>query len=83
MTCMARLILAAVMVAACGMPALAGQCEDDVSKLEASLAKADLSSDQRAQIADMASQARKLCAAGHQEEARDVTSEAKAMLNIQ
>ncbi|CAN5557106.1 hypothetical protein BH10PSE7_BH10PSE7_41860 [soil metagenome] len=83
MTEMARLALAAVLVAALGVPAYAGQCEDDVRKIQAALAKSDLSSDQRAQIADMAAQAKKLCAAGHQPEGLDVTSEAKAMLNIQ
>ena len=81
---MARLVLAAALLAAAFVaPAYAGQCEDDVRRIEAALAKSGLSSDQRAQIADMAAQAKKLCAAGHQTEGLDVTSEAKAMLNMQ
>lgn len=80
---MAKFILAAVFVTAFGIPVLAGQCEDDVRNIQAALAKPDVSKDQRAAIADMAAQAKKLCASGHQEEGLDVTSEAKAMLNMQ
>ena len=80
---MVKLMLATVFLALLGMPVIAAQCDEDVRQIQAALAAADLSKDQRAQIADLAAQAKKLCAAGHQEEALDVTSEAKAMLNMQ
>jgi hypothetical protein len=81
---MVRTALAAVILAlGCGSLAYAGQCEDDVRKIETALARTELSKDQRAEIADMAAQAKRLCAAGHREEALDITAEAKAMLNIE
>ena len=80
---MVKLMLSTVFLALLGLPVFAAQCDEDVRQIQAALAAADLSKDQRAQIADLAAQAKKLCAAGHQEEALDVTSEAKAMLNMQ
>lgn len=62
--------------------ALAGQCEDDIAKIEAALASTELSSEQRAQLEDMKEQAQQLCAEGHETEGLDVTGEAKSMLNI-
>jgi hypothetical protein len=80
---MVKLMLATVFLAILGTPAFAAPCDDDVRQLQAALAAADLPKDQQAQIADLAAQAKKLCVAGHQEEALDVTAEAKAMLNMQ
>ena len=73
--------------ALCGLAILsgaayAGQCEDDIAKIETALASVELSSDQRAQLEDMKDQAQQLCAEGHETEGLDVTGEAKAMLNI-
>ena len=62
--------------------AYAGQCEDDIAKIENALVSVELSSDQRAQLEDMKEQAQQLCAEGHETEGLDVTGEAKAMLNI-
>ncbi len=62
--------------------AYAGQCEDDIAKIEQALASTELSSEQRAQLEDMMEQAQQLCAEGHETEGLDVTGEAKAMLNI-
>ena len=62
--------------------AYAGQCEDDIAKIEAALASMELSGDERAQLEDMKEQAQQLCAQGHETEGLDVTGEAKAMLNI-
>ena len=64
-------------------PALAGQCEDDVAKINAALASKELAPDERAQLEDMRNQAVQLCSAGNEAEGLDVTSEAKAMLNIE
>ena len=63
-------------------PAFAGQCEDDIAKIEAALASMELSGDERAQLEDMKEQAQQLCAEGHETEGLDVTGEAKAMLRI-
>ena len=64
-------------------PAFAGQCEDDVKKIEAALAATNISDDQRAELEDMKKQAAQLCAAGNTQESLDVSAEAKAMLNIE
>ncbi|MBL8906178.1 MAG: hypothetical protein JNM20_05830 [Rhizobiales bacterium] len=73
--------------AVCGLAmstgtASAGQCEDDIAKIEKALASMELSGDERAQLEDMKEQARQLCAEGHETEGLDVTGEAKAMLRI-
>jgi hypothetical protein len=64
-------------------PAQAGQCQDDVAKIDNALATMELSPDERAQLEDMRNQAVQLCGAGNETEGLDVTSEAKAMLNIE
>ncbi|MFO0994135.1 MAG: hypothetical protein U1E67_19635 [Hyphomicrobiales bacterium] len=76
-----------LLAACCGLAMLsgaayAGQCEDDIAKIEAALASMELSGDERAQLEDMKEQAQQLCAEGHETEGLDVTGEAKAMLNI-
>jgi len=76
-----------LIAALCGMvmiagSAHAGQCEDDIAKIEKALASIELSNDERAQLEDMKDQAQQLCAEGHETEGLDVTGEAKAMLNI-
>lgn len=76
-------ILAAAFAAALGAPAFAGQCEDDIAKIDKALAAMELAPDERAQLADMREQAQKLCSAGNVQEGLDVASEAKAMLNIE
>ena len=63
--------------------AFAGQCQDDIEKIDAALASGDVGPDQRAQLEDMRNQAVQLCGAGNEAEGLDVTAEAKAMLNIQ
>lgn len=77
---LAVLAFAALTVTA--VPAFANQCEDEVKKIEAALASQDISGDERAQLEDMKKQAAQLCAAGNMQESLDVSSEAKAMLNI-
>jgi hypothetical protein len=64
-------------------PAEAGPCQDDVAKIDNALATMELSPDERAQLEDMRNQAVQLCGAGNETEGLDVTSEAKAMLNIE
>ena len=64
-------------------PAFAGQCEQDVAKIDAALASSEISPDDRAQLEDMRNQAVQLCGAGNEQEGLDVTAEAKAMLSIE
>ncbi|HLF21716.1 MAG TPA: hypothetical protein VI582_04380 [Aestuariivirga sp.] len=78
-----RIILATALAAAMGGAALAGQCEDDIAKIDKALASMELAADERAQLEDMREQAQKLCSAGNVQEGLDVASEAKAMLNIE
>ena len=76
-------LAAIAFVATLAAPAYAGQCQDDIAKIDKALAAMELSPDERAQIEDMRNQAVQLCGAGNEQEGIDVTSEAKAMLNIQ
>jgi hypothetical protein len=80
---MKTMIYAAALSVALSTAAFAGQCQDDIEKIDAALASQDLSDDVRAQLDDMRNQAVQLCGAGNEAEGLDVTAEAKAMLNIQ
>ena len=80
---MKTMIYAAAILTALSTASFAGQCQDDIAKIDAALATKDLSADQRAQLDDMRNQAVQLCGAGNEDEGLDVTAEAKAMLNIQ
>ena len=80
---MKTFVLAASLVLAFSNTAFAGQCQDDIEKIDAALASANLDADSRAQLEDMRNQAVQLCGAGNEAEGLDVTAEAKAMLNIQ
>lgn len=65
-------------------PALAdSRCQQDIAKIDQALASQNLSPDEKAQLEDMRNQAVQLCGAGNIQEGLDVTSEAKARLNIQ
>ena len=80
---MKTMIYAAVVFSALSTAAFAGQCQDDIEKIDAALASEELDADSRAQLEDMRNQAVQLCGAGNEAEGLDVTAEAKAMLNIQ
>ena len=80
---MKTLLLATAFSLALSAAAFAGQCQDDIAKIDEALATQDLSADSRAQLDDMRNQAVQLCGAGNEAEGLDVTAEAKAMLNIQ
>ena len=64
-------------------PALAQSCGDNLKAFDAALAAAEIEPDAKAQLQDMRAQAADLCAAGNEEEANDVLSEANAMLGDQ
>ncbi len=80
---MKTFILAVSLTLALSTAAFAGQCQDDIEKIDAALASGDVGPDQRAQLEDMRNQAVQLCGAGNEAEGLDVTAEAKAMLNLQ
>jgi opacity protein-like surface antigen len=80
---MKSLLLAAALTLATFSAAQAGQCQDDIAKIDAALASSDLDADLRQQAEDMRNQAVQLCGAGNEEEGLDVTSEAKAMLSLE
>jgi hypothetical protein len=80
---MKTFIIAAAFVSALSGAAMAGQCQDDIAKIDEALATQELTKDQKAQLDDMRNQAVQLCGAGNETEGLDVTAEAKAMLNIQ
>ena len=75
-------LLALALLAATAAPAFAKPCDDEVKQVQAALGSAQISDDERAQVADMAKQAAQLCAAGNDQESIDVSAEAKAILNI-
>lgn len=80
---MNRLFAAAALLLLAAVPVSAGQCQDDIAKIDEALASRELAPDQRAQIEDMRNQAVQLCGAGNEQEGLDVTAEAKAILNIE
>lgn len=80
---MKAFLTALALIAASSSLALAGPCQDDLKKVDAALASAELNPEQRAQAEDMRNQAVQLCGAGNEQEGVDVLTEAKAMLNIE
>jgi hypothetical protein len=80
---MKTFLIAAAFATALATPTFANQCKDDIAKIDAALASTDLKPDERAELEDMRNQAVQLCGAGNEQEGLDVTSEAKARLNIQ
>ena len=77
------LTLAAVLSFSFAVPTFAGQCVDDVAKIDAALAKADLDADVKTEVTDLREQAVQLCGAGNDQEGLDVIAEAKAKLAIE
>ncbi len=75
--------IAALLVALSATTALAGQCQDDLKKVDRALSAAELAPDRRAEAQDMRDQAAQLCKAGNEQEGLDVLTEAKAMLSIE
>ena len=80
---MKTLLLAFALLTAIVTPGLAQSCADNLKAFDAALAAAALEPDAKTQLQDMRAQAADLCAAGNDEEANDVLSEANAMLGDQ
>ncbi|MCA3555032.1 hypothetical protein [Aestuariivirga sp.] len=68
------------LLAALASPVLAGPCDADLGALKSALAASQAQPDVKSQLQDMVAQAEKLCAAGNEEEAADVISDATSML---
>ena len=66
-----------------GASALAGQCQDDLKKIDKALKSDTVTPGQKAEIKDMRAQAAELCKAGNEQEGVDVLTEATAMLNVE
>lgn len=80
---MKTLLFAALLISLAPAVAFAGQCQDDIAKIDKALATKDLPAEQKTQAEDMRNQAVQLCGAGNEQEGLDVTSEAKALLGIE
>jgi hypothetical protein len=63
--------------------ALAEDCQTDVAKLDAALAKEGLAADVKQQAEDLRNNAVQLCGAGNTEEGLAVTAEAKVLLQVE
>lgn len=68
------------LLAALSAPAFAGPCDSDLQALKSQLSQSSAQADVKTQVQDMVAQAEKLCAAGNEEEAADVISDATSML---
>ena len=75
-------VLAAFFAVTLAAPALAGQCQNDIAKVDDALSGKDVAVDVRTQVEDMRNQAVQLCGAGNEQEGIDILSEAKAMLAV-
>lgn len=64
-------------------PAFADQCQDDVAKIDAAIAKDTLDADVKTQAEDLRNNAVQLCGAGNTDEGLAVTAEAKALLGTE
>ena len=81
---MKRLALAMVLAALATTSAWAGQCQDDIAKIDSALAAdGKLNPEQRQQVEDLRNQAVQLCGAGNEDEGLDSTAQAKVILNIE
>jgi hypothetical protein len=63
-------------------PAAAG-CQEELAEASKDAQNAQLEDDQMAQVGDMLKQAEQLCSAGNEEEAIDVVSEVRALINAE
>lgn len=70
-----------IMVSATG--AFAGQCKDDIAKIDAAIVTTKIAADKKQEVADLREQAVQLCGAGNEDAAVDVTAQAKTILNIE
>ena len=80
---MLKILSATALLLTLSAPAYAGTCQDDIAKIDAALASAQLDSDQKTEVTDLRSQAIQLCGAGNEQEGLDVTAQAKAILGIE
>jgi hypothetical protein len=76
-------IAASLIIATWALPALADDCQNDVSKIDAAIASESLDADVKTQAEDLRNNAVQLCGAGNLDEGLAVTAEAKALLKVE
>ncbi len=76
-------MFAAVAVVLSTGSALAGPCKDDIAKIDKAMETAKIDVDQKQEVIDLREQAVQLCGAGNEDQAVDVTAQAKQILNIE
>jgi hypothetical protein len=77
------LLTTGLLLAISTAPALAGQCKDDIAKIDGAMTTAKIDADQKQEVSDLREQAVQLCGAGNEEAAVDVTAQAKTILSIE
>jgi hypothetical protein len=80
---MKTVLLAFCLLTTSAATAWSQSCADSLKAFDVALAAAEIDPDTKARLQDMRAQAAGLCAAGNEEEANDVLSEANAMLGDQ
>ena len=78
-----KTLATALILAAFTAPTLADDCQTDVAKLDAVLAKDNLAPDVKLQAEDLRNNAVQLCGAGNLDEGLAVTAEAKVLLKVE
>ena len=78
-----KMLLAAAALTLFVGPAAAGQCEDDLARVDKAVKSGEVKPEDKAQVKDMRDQAQKLCSGGNVQEGIDVLTEVKAMLNME
>jgi len=77
------LLITSVAFVLSSAPAFAGQCQDDIAKIDAAIVTTKIAADQKQEVSDLREQAVQLCGAGNEAAAVDVTAQAKQILNIE
>jgi hypothetical protein len=77
------LATATLLLGLASVTAFADQCQDDVAKIDAAIAKEELAVDVKTQAEDLRNNAVQLCGAGNLEEGLAVTAEAKVLLQVE
>jgi hypothetical protein len=72
-----------ILVAVSATGAFAGQCKDDIGKIDAAILVTKIDADHKQEVSDLREQAVQLCGAGNEDAAVDVTAQAKTILDIE
>jgi uncharacterized protein (UPF0264 family) len=78
-----KTLITAALLTLLACPAIAGECERDIAKVDQAIKSGEVKPEQKAQVKDMRDQAEQLCSGGNVQEGIDVLTEVKAMLNME